>query len=157
VLLDVKYVNPFLKVTIQIIDQITGIKLQKGKIYAKSHQMPMNDIAIIVGVTGGLSGQMVLGMDIETAKAISGKMQGKEIKFFDELSKSAISELANIIMGNVATVFSKQNISLNITPPTLFVGKNMSCYSSKSTIISIPFELNIYGKLEVDIVMNEAV
>jgi chemotaxis protein CheX len=152
--MDVKYINPFLLVTIDILDKLTNIKLHKGPIYAKSNNIPMNNIAIVVGVTGGLCGQMVLGMDMQAARSIAGKMLGKVIGTLDDMSKSAISELANIIMGNVATMFSKQKITMNITPPTVLIGENIQWYSSKSTIITIPFSLSIGGKLEVDLVMD---
>ena len=71
--MDVKYINPFLSVTKDILEKLTGIKLYKGNIFAKSNNIPMN----------------------------------------------------NIVMGNVATRFSKQKIARNITPPTIIIGENI--------------------------------
>lgn len=152
--MDVKYINPFLIVTKDILDKLTGIKLYKGNIYAKSNTIAMNNIAIVVGVTGGLCGQVVIGMDMIAARSISGKMLEKIVGTLDDMAKSAISELSNIVMGNVATMFSKQKIAMSITPPTIMIGENIQWYSSKSTIITIPFSLSTGGKLEVDLVLD---
>jgi chemotaxis protein CheX len=55
----------------------------------------------------------------------------------DELSKSAIGELGNMIMGNAATIFSTKGIGIDITPPVLAIG-NMSISNLQLKNICIP-------------------
>ncbi|MNP44265.1 CheY-P phosphatase CheX [compost metagenome] len=49
-------------------------------------------------------------------------MMGMPVNNFDELAQSAISELTNMLTANAATNLSSQNISINISTPTLIDG-----------------------------------
>lgn len=58
-------------------------------------------------------------------------MMGMPVEELDELSKSAITELSNMILGNAATIFYNRSIKMEITPPALFVGDNMEISTPK--------------------------
>ena len=78
---------------------------------------------IIIGVTGEMRGQVLIGMTEETACAIASKMCMMEVKTIDDFASSAIGELGNMIMGNAAIVFSSNGVGIDITPPTLSHGE----------------------------------
>ena len=71
----------------------------------------------------------------------SNMMGGAEIAELDEISKSAISELANMILGNTATILYNKGIGIEITPPTFLMGENLQISNSKMTTICVPLYL----------------
>ena len=71
-----------------------------------------------------MRGQAVFAMNQSVALDIASSMMGgMEAVELDELSKSAISELANMILGNTATILYNKGIGIEITPPTFLMGK----------------------------------
>ena len=58
-------------------------------------------------------------------KIASAMMMGMKITELDEMSKSAIAESANMILGNAATILYNKGIKIEITPPSLMTGENI--------------------------------
>ncbi len=65
-----------------------------------------------------MRGQVMIVFENSVACDIASKMCMMPITQLDDLSKSALSELGNMIMGNTATIFSTKGIGIDITPPT---------------------------------------
>lgn len=88
---------------------------------------------------------------MEDAKKIaSTMMMGMPVDEFDEISMSALSELANMLTANAATCFSTIGISIDISTPSMLHGENMSIKMSSSQVLciqlfadDIPIEINI--------------
>lgn len=140
--LDVNHINPFLQSCISILDQTAHTKITIGKPSLASLTFTNHIFAIQVGLTGDLKGQMFLVMDIEHAKVIASRMMyDTPIQELDELSASALAELSNMIMGNTATLFSMNNIRIDITPPVTFTGIQLHLHSD-ATALKIPMYEN---------------
>lgn len=78
-------------------------------------------------------------------------MIGGPVEELDEISKSAISELCNMIVGNASTLFSKKNMFIEITPPTTFTGNDLEVSVHKSLVLNIPILFDTGEKMEIDI------
>ena len=70
----------------------------------------------------------------------------------DELSGSAICELGNMILGNAATVFSTKGLSIDITPPSLCIGKMAFMNVSKSICVPLTYDDDKVIELNIGIV-----
>jgi chemotaxis protein CheX len=108
-----------------------------GKPFLTDCQFTSDSVIIVIGVTGEMRGQVLIEMKLDVACDIASKMCMMPVTQMDELSKSAIGELGNMIMGNAATIFSTKGIGIDITPPVLAMG-NMSISSLQSKNICIP-------------------
>ncbi len=84
-------------------------------------------------------------------------MGGIPVKVFDEMAKSAIAELCNMILGNAATIFFKNKINIDITPPTVLTGDNIQLSPTKVIVICIPIYLDddISMELSVSYIENK--
>ena len=124
--LDVKNINPFLQSAISVIEMTTQTKLSIGKPSVATLDFPDETFILQVGVTGVMKGQVLLVMSEENAKNMASKMMmGMPVAELDEMACSALGELSNMIMGNTATLFSRQGILMDITPPISLHGKNL--------------------------------
>ena len=150
--MNIEYINPFIEASQTVLKQITQLDAKLGKVYLKNSPYDSEDILIMVGLTGNMRGQAIFSINKAFAlKIASIMMMGMPVNEFDEMSKSALSELANMIMGNAATILYNRGIDIDITPPSLLVGENMQITTGKMKTVCIPLEFNQNEKIDLDI------
>lgn len=149
--MDIKYINPFVESFATVMPQLGFDNVQKGKLSVKNKELISSGVIIVVGIVGTIKGNVVYVMDMENAKKIaSNMMMGMPVNELDEMSKSALSELTNMLTANAATFFSNSGIPIDISTPTLLHGENVSVEMSSNQVIciqllanDIPVEINI--------------
>ena len=125
--MDVRYINPFVQSSISIIQAVAQMELSIGRLAVSALNFEDNTFLLQVGVTGEMKGQVILAMSVEIAKKIASIMMcGMPVEELDEMPRSALSELSNMIMGNAATLFSSQQVIMDITPPMSMLGSHLS-------------------------------
>lgn len=150
--MNIEYINPFIEASQTVLMQIASLDAKLGKVFLKTSPYKSEDIIIMVGLTGKIRGQAIFSMSRNFGmKIASCMMMGMQVTEFDELSKSAISELANMIMGNAATLLYNRGINIDITPPSLLMGENMQITPSKMKTICIPLLIGENDKIDLDI------
>lgn len=151
----VDFINPFLTAATKIISEMCMIDIKIGKPVLKEPIFSNNCVVIMIGVTGEMKGQVMFALGFDAARDIASKMMmGMPVNELDELARSAISELGNMILGTAATIFSNNGVAIDITPPTLGLG-TMSFSQSYAKNICIPLEYNGYGAIEINIAMKQ--
>lgn len=125
--LDVRYINPFVQSSISILESVAQLKLTLGRPALNELNFEDDTFILQLGITGEMKGQVILAMPVEVAKSIASTMMcGMPVDELDEMPRSALSELSNMIMGNAATLFSNQEILIDITPPMSMLGSHLS-------------------------------
>lgn len=152
----VEFINPFIKATTDVLKTLTNLDFITGKPYIKASPYAAKDVIIIVGITGEIRGQAVITMDTEFAKKMASMMMmGMPVEELDELSKSALSELGNMVMGNSATLLFNNGINVDITPPSLMVGEKLSISSGSMRTVCVPLEAEGLGEIILDLSVKE--
>lgn len=84
-------------------------------------------ISSAIGIIGRHSGRMVLDMSLETLESLYCLVE-KDKGFTHEAAISFLSEFANIIAGNAASLLNGLNrgFGLRVAPPTVFIGKDLT-------------------------------
>lgn len=153
--MNVQYINPFIKACTEVLRTIAAIELDVGAPYLKKSPFSTDNLIIVIGITGEIRGQVVISMPEEVAKNLASKMMmGMPVDELNEMAKSALSELGNMIMGNAATVLFNDGVNVDITPPSLFMGQNLSMTSGEMKTIGIPLN-NELGLITLDISIKE--
>jgi chemotaxis protein CheX len=122
-----------------------------GKLSVKLKEVVKTGVLVVIGIVGDIKGNAVYSIDIEDAQKIaSTMMMGAPVDSFDDMAKSAISELTNMLTATAATFFSNSGITVEISTPTLLHGENMSANMNADPILCVPLfgddvaiELNI--------------
>ncbi|MDI9515042.1 MAG: chemotaxis protein CheX [Clostridiaceae bacterium] len=154
--MNVEYINPFIEASQSVWTMMTGNKPVLGKVYLKKVPYQSDDVAVIVGLTGKIRGQVVISMRTDTAlKVVSSMMGGMAVPELDEISKSAISELGNMIMGNTATILASRGIGIEITPPSLLIGEKMLITPAHMTTICVPLLLEGDDPIEINVSLEQ--
>ena len=150
----VEYINPFVAASFDILKAIGNYNPVKGKLVLKNKPTPSYGVSVIVGVIGQVKGQIIYSMSEDTAKHIaSTMMMGMPVDTFDEMAKSAISELSNMITGNASTSLASQGLEIDISPPTLITGNSVTITTGTVQTIVVPVETEA-GVFEINIALE---
>ena len=150
----IEYINPFLVAATSVLSNVCGVKLSAGKPYVKTTSFDESSVVISLGVTGQVSGQVLIAVHQNVACDIASKMCMMPITQLDDLSMSALSELGNMMLGNAATLLSTKGILIDNTPPSIITG-NFYIGSSFAQNICVPLTYEGDKTIEFDISLRE--
>lgn len=140
--MDVNHINPVLEAFLTVMPQLGLEQVERKNVSVKGRYIESPGVMVIVGIVGDIKGNIIYGLTEADAKSIaSAMMMGMPIEDFGELAQSAISELTNMLTANVATNFSKDNIMVNISTPTLMYGE-FTANSSADKVLSVEMGVN---------------
>lgn len=150
-----EYINPFVEASQSVIKMLLNTEAKLGKLHLRNSPLSFDQVVIMIGVIGKIKGQVYFELSRDTAKKIASIMMGgMPVDELDEMSKSAVSEMGNMIMGNASTIFSNNNIGIDITPPALLTGEKFEI-SNKVPNIVVPLELEGLGNISINIAAEE--
>lgn len=150
--MDVKYLNPFIESFSAIMPQVGFGTVQIGDISIKEGKsITASGIVVVLGIVGDVSGNVVYTLDEASAKGIaSTMMMGMPIEALDDMAKSALSELTNMLTATAATGFASLGMMADISTPTMLQGENMSIMMTSHQVFcarlladDIPLEIYI--------------
>ncbi len=146
-----EYINAFIKASTEVLNNFVSEKFSVGKPFIRNNPFPTKEIIIMLGITGDIKGQAVFSLSEDMAKAVaSGMMMGMPVDEIDEMAKSALSELGNMIMGNSATLLFNVGVKIDITPPSLVKGLSLEISSGGMETLCVPL-VSTMGDIEFDI------
>nr|WP_282432679.1 chemotaxis protein CheX [Desulfosporosinus sp. HMP52] len=88
-------------------------------------------------------------------KIASAMMGVSSITELDDIAKSAIGELCNMTLGYTATLFSKENIVVDITPPTILTGDNIELSIPNTVVMCISLLFEDGSQIEINVLVAE--
>lgn len=152
-----EHINLYISAAQKVISEIAQIQTTIGKPYLRTiSDLEGQHVMVLIGITGVLKGQVILLFKAGIACEIASRMMmGMPVPELNELAKSAISELCNMILGNAATLFSNKAIPMDITPPSVLVGDNLSISVSDTKIICVPLTFDTDKSIELNIAIKE--
>ncbi|MCL2169838.1 MAG: chemotaxis protein CheX [Defluviitaleaceae bacterium] len=149
----VEYINPFLTGTQKTLSGLCGYEGKLGKAFMKTGPYKPSDVAVIIGFSGDLKGEVVYSMSEECGIYLASKfMVGFDVNQMCEMAQSSIMELANMISGNAANALFSLELKVNITPPTYIRGSSgLEFVSPDSKFICMPIQIEGERVFEVDL------
>lgn len=150
----VEYIKPFVESAIEILSSTVTEDIKRGDLELRSSIQPMLGLALIVGITGQVTGRVVIDMTQPLGLKIASLMNQEDMKDFDELVNATLTELANMIVGNAVTKLHKDGFTFDITPPAIFIGDNLRLSDSKIESLIVPLEL-FEERLEINVALKE--
>lgn len=148
-----EYINPFLESAKIVIEQVVQIRPSTGQLKLKDVKFVENYIWIQIGMNGQMNGDIVFGLSEQVAlKMVSAMMGGFTVSEIDEMSKSAISELGNMISGNASTILYNQGVRVDITPPKVLHSAQTAGFEAKQAL-TVPLIIENIGELDIQVIV----
>lgn len=120
--MDAKLINPFVSAAIQVLQGELSEKVERGALRLESSPLTGDEVTVLVGLAGDVKGVVMLSMSTKTVLTMASRMAGEELTVMDELSKSAIAELTNVVSGRATAELEKLGFGCNISAPTVITG-----------------------------------
>ncbi|MFZ5813972.1 MAG: chemotaxis protein CheX [Bacillota bacterium] len=114
----------FAEAAVHVLQEMLGTQVERGAQRVESTVLHAEEVTVLVGLTGEMSGLCLLTMPNATAYAVVGAMMGEPVESLDEIGRSAVAELGNMIAGAATIKLEQQGISSNITPPSVLQGRS---------------------------------
>ena len=153
--MDVRFINPFLEATIDVLKTMAFVEPRPGKPYLKKDDLAKGDVSGIIGFTGAATGSMALSFSAECILKIVSNILGEEIKEINGDIKDAVGEITNMVSGSARKKLESLGLSISAAIPTVVAGKGHSVsHITGGPSIIIPFETE-QGPFVVDVCIGE--
>lgn len=140
--MDASTINPFLESFTNIMPQLGFSGVKKEGLKLNGMEVRSLGVIVMINIVGDIEGKIIYTMNEEDAKKVaSTMMMGMPINDLDELAQSAISEMINMLTANAATIFSKDNINVDISTPNLIKGDYVA-EASTEKVISVNLKID---------------
>jgi chemotaxis protein CheX len=153
--MDVKFINPFLEGTIEVLTTMAFVNPKPGKPYLKKNNLAKGDVSGIIGITGTIKGSLALSFSAGSILKIVSNMLGEEITSINGDIRDAVGEITNMVSGAARKKIEVMGFSLSASIPTVVSGKEHSItHVLGGPSVVIPFELD-EGPFVVDVCMGD--
>lgn len=153
--MDIKYINPFIESVLGNLETLAAIKAEKMEISISKDAKTGLDISAIIGLSGEVMGSAIISLPEKIALKIASAMFMEELPDLNDDVKDAIGEFANIVIGNARNKLVDAGLGVNISTPTIIVGKGHEISHPHSIpFLVIPFKTDI-DTFEINIGIKE--
>ena len=153
--MDVKFVNPFLEGTVEVLTTMAFVKPRPGKPYLKKNNLAKGDVSGIIGITGTIKGSLALSFSSGSILKIVSNMLGEEMTSINGDIRDAVGEITNMVSGAARKKIEAMGFSLSASIPTVVSGKEHSItHVLGGPSVVIPFELD-EGPFVVDVCLGD--
>ena len=150
--MDVKYINPFLSGTMNVLKTMAFVEVRPGKPFLKKDHVAQGDVTGIIGLTGSATGSLSVTFNFELIQMIMRNMLGEEVTEVTNDVRDAVGELTNMISGDARRLLQQEGLTLTAAIPTIVAGRGHTIkHVISGPIIIIPFESDEGGKASVEV------
>ena len=154
----VEFLNPFVRSVAKNIEANLSERPKMERAFLRDENpFTTEQVAIVIGVTGHLAGQVVISMSEKCAVGIAAlMMMEKGLSELNECAQSAIAEMGNMITANATIGLAEAGYKSDITPATVITGRKMEV-SMPSCIRTVVIPLSVSsGNIEVNLSLIES-
>jgi len=154
--MDVRFINPFLTGTMNVLRTMASVEPRPGKPYLKKDSLATGDVSGIIGLTGSVTGSMALSFSEKSILKIVSNMLGEELTEVNGDITDAVGEITNMVSGASRKELEAVGLTISAAIPTVISGKGHSIkHVLGGPSLIIPFETD-HGPFVVDVCINDA-
>ena len=154
--MDVKFINPFLLGTVEVLKKMAFVEPRPGKVYIKNTSLAHGDVSGIIGITGDMIGSLAISFGESCICHLVGSMLGESFAEANQEIFDGVGEITNMISGVARTYLEKEGMHVYAAIPSVVYGKNHTInHILKSPSIVIPFATD-HGDFVVDVCIERS-
>lgn len=152
--MNVSFINHFIESTANVFSTMLGTEIKRKSLELKPGCQPTHDVSAVIGLSGKVSGSVVLSMESQVALSAAGQMLFEELTEINAEVVDAVGELANMIAGGAKAEMSELALSLGL--PNVIAGRDHQIFFPGNVRpITVGF-VSEWGQLAIDVGFNEA-
>ena len=151
--MQVKYINPFLKASLNLFKEYLGLQVEAGKPHVLDNPGTLYEVSGIIGLAGETVGAVVLSFSRETSIKIVSTMEGRTYTALGKEVIDGVGELINIIAGNAKQDLLEFRIEISL--PGVITGETYRIHWPEGIpVVSIPFSSEV-GPFSVNVSLRD--
>lgn len=122
--MNAEHVNAFLVPSVQVIRKMARVDVRLGKV-SRIRALRLGDnLSIVIGLQGPLSGSVILTAPPEVARRLTSRIAREDLDGDGDV-RTILAEVANTIVGNATGNLYELGVREGITPPTVVTGQDV--------------------------------
>jgi chemotaxis protein CheX len=143
-------VRDLLNSTIESVSQVISMETKVYPPAVFSQAAVRSEMSVLVGITGDVSGRVVLEGDCPTFCKLGESMFGMPLN--GEMLHSCVGEIVNMIAGKTSSILYQKGRKIDITPPTVMVGQFRMFGFERG--ISVPLHIANVGEINMILLLQ---
>lgn len=149
--MDVRYINPFITAIKNVFSTMVHTQVTIAKPLLRPRDICSADVSGVIGLSGDVTGAVVLSFPEDVACAVASKFAGLELSIDHPDFVDAIGELANMVAGNAKKDFNGINVSISL-PSVICGAGHVVSQSGATPQLIIPCKTDI-GSFYVEVAL----
>ncbi|MEZ8218234.1 flagellar motor switch protein FliM [Candidatus Fervidibacteria bacterium JGI MDM2 SSWTFF-3-K9] len=158
----VEVVNRILRAATEALEGMAGLTVERGKPFLRFSAYTEEDVTAAISVEGSVKGVVLLELNYRTAVRLLQRLIGEELNtnlpisdFLNEseLARSALQEIANVLVGRSAMYFEEVGKTCVISPPELLMRRGILLSERDFQQIVIPLNTEA-GELRLSVALS---
>lgn len=151
--MDPNYISPFIASVQNVFSTMLHMPVEVGEPDVKVEPTPTFDVSGIIGMSGDVTGSVVLSFPMQTAARVVSIFAGAEVSEKSPDFADAVGELVNMVSGGAKGMF--QNKKVSISCPNVVIGAGHMVARLKDVpCIVIPCATDA-GKFVIEVAIQE--
>jgi len=117
-------IQAFISATTEVFSTMVGRQVQAGQPFIVSSANCEEDISELIGLSGGLPGTVIVGIDKALAFDFTEQVIGHKTDHIDEEVIDAVGEIANMIVGAAKCKLTTYKLSISL--PSVICGRGLT-------------------------------
>ncbi len=151
--MDASYITPFMTSIQNVFSTMFQLPVEIGEPRIKTDSKTTHDVSGIIGVSGEMTGTIVLSMPSDTAESIVTLFTGMKMDSESEDFADAIGELINMISGNAKAEFQRKAVSISCPSVVIGAGHRVASGSGVPCVV-IPCNTDC-GEVVLEVALRE--
>lgn len=149
----VEYLNPFVTAAAEVMRSEAEVEVKRGILSLQQNPGAADDVNTLLSLIGDVQGSVMYAMPLSMALAIVTRMMGEPFLEMDELAQSGIAELGNVITGQAATRLSQAGITVDLSVPTLIIGRGATISTLDYQRLVVPLDTEL-GTMQIHLALR---
>lgn len=152
--MDASYITPFIASIQHVFSTMLQLPVSVGEPRVKTGTAATYDVSGIIGMSGDVTGSIVLSFPKGTAERLVSLFCGSELTSSSPDFADAVGELVNMVSGNAKANFQGKKVSISC--PSVVVGPDHTVSTQSETpCVVIPCTTDC-GELAIEIAIRES-
>ena len=113
------------EVTLDLFRSMMGLEAEEGPVIDLPKYQDTTEIVALIGFSGSTAGMVGVYSSASLARRMAGALLGEEPAEVNDEVRDGFGEVANIIAGNVATALCDMGESVQLSLPSVIVGRGL--------------------------------
>jgi chemotaxis protein CheX len=151
--MDPNYIKPFVASIQNVFGTMLQLPVTVGEPRIKTGMAPEHDVSGIIGMSGDVTGNVVLSFKMDAAIAIVSLFCGTKLEAGSADFADAVGELVNMVSGNAKALFKDRKVSISCPSVIIGSGHHVSRPSDVPCVV-IPCSTDC-GEVTIEIAIKE--